>query len=89
MLLFFFSSVRLAISDTFLSVHDDQSVALALSIPVVCVITKIDMTPPNVTEQTLKQLVKILKSPGCRKTPVFVKDIGMSCELASSFLEEK
>lgn len=47
------------------------------------------MTPPNVTEQTLKQLVKVLKSPGCRKTPVFVKDVGMACELAGSFVEEK
>jgi GTPase len=42
------------------------SVALALSIPVVAVITKVDMTPANVLEQTVKQLVKILKSPGCR-----------------------
>jgi GTPase len=28
--------------------------------------TKIDMTPPNVQAETLKQVVKILKSPGCR-----------------------
>ena len=43
------------------------SVALALSIPVVVVVTKVDMTPPNVLEQTLKQLNKVLRSPGCRK----------------------
>ncbi|PLW12307.1 hypothetical protein PCANC_16886 [Puccinia coronata f. sp. avenae] len=65
------------------------SVALALSIPVVAVITKVDMTPANVLEQTVKQLVKILKSPGCRKVPVFVKNEGMSSELAQSFIKEK
>ncbi|KAA1121243.1 hypothetical protein PGTUg99_028130 [Puccinia graminis f. sp. tritici] len=65
------------------------SVALALSIPVVAVITKVDMTPANVLEQTVKQLVKILKSPGCRKVPVFVKNEGMSSELAQTFIQEK
>ncbi|GAA5887895.1 hypothetical protein JCM6882_000789 [Rhodosporidiobolus microsporus] len=65
------------------------SVALALSLPIVCVVTKVDMTPPPVYEQTIKQLVKILKSPGCRKKPVFVRDHGMSCELAQSFAAEK
>lgn len=29
-------------------------------------IYKIDMTPPNVLAETVKQVVKILKSPGCR-----------------------
>lgn len=65
------------------------SVALALSVPVVAVITKVDMTPANVLEQTIQQLVKILKSPGCRKVPVFVKNDGMSCELAQNFVKEK
>lgn len=27
---------------------------------------EIDMTPPNVLAETVKQVVKILKSPGCR-----------------------
>ncbi|KAJ6625636.1 GTP-binding protein 1 [Mycena sp. CBHHK59/15] len=42
------------------------AIALALSVPVVVCITKIDMTPPNVLAETIKQVVKILKSPGCR-----------------------
>ena len=29
-------------------------------------VCKIDMTPPNVLAETVKQVVKILKSPGCR-----------------------
>ncbi|GAA5999936.1 hypothetical protein JCM10207_005979 [Rhodosporidiobolus poonsookiae] len=65
------------------------SVALALSLPVVVIITKVDMTPAPVYEQTVKQLVKILRSPGCRKTPVFVRDHGMSVSLAESFATEK
>lgn len=65
------------------------SVALALSVPVCCVITKVDSTPAHVLEQTVKQLAKILKSPGCRKQPVFVKDVGMACELAKGFVAEK
>ncbi|UZJ51073.1 hypothetical protein CBS101457_000393 [Exobasidium rhododendri] len=49
-------------------------VALALSVPVLVCITKIDMTPPHILEATIKQLVKILRSPGCRKTPIFVEN---------------
>lgn len=37
----------------------------------------------------MKQLAKVLRSPGCRKQPVFVKDVGMACELASSFVTSK
>ncbi|KAI5480556.1 GTP-binding protein 1, partial [Pseudohyphozyma bogoriensis] len=65
------------------------SVSLALSLPLVVVVTKVDMCPPHILEQTVKQLVKVLKSPGCRKQPVFVKDTGMACELASSFVSAK
>lgn len=39
------------------------------------VVTKIDMCPPNILEQTIKQLEKILKSSGCRKAPLFVNDM--------------
>lgn len=49
-------------------------VALALSLPVLVCITKIDMTPSHILEATIKQLSKILRSPGCRKTPVFVEN---------------
>lgn len=46
------------------------SVALALSLPIVVIVTKVDMTPAPVLEQNLKQLVKVLKSPGCRFVPL-------------------
>ncbi|KAF9792749.1 P-loop containing nucleoside triphosphate hydrolase protein [Thelephora terrestris] len=63
--------------------------ALALTIPVIVCITKIDMTPPNVMEETVKQVVKILRSPGCRKTPVFVKSAEVAMELAPTFATDK
>lgn len=63
--------------------------ALALTIPVIVCITKIDMTPPNVMEETVKQVVKILRSPGCRKTPVFVKSAEIAMELAPTFAKDK
>ncbi|KAF9474221.1 GTP-binding protein 1 [Pholiota conissans] len=65
------------------------SIALALSVPVVVCITKIDMTPPNVLAETIKQVVKILKSPGCRKNPVFVQSMETAVEIATSFGSEK
>jgi len=42
------------------------------------------MTPQNIQAQTRKQLIKILKSPGCRKQPIYVKDKGMAVELAQN-----
>lgn len=51
--------------------------------------TKIDMTPANVLAETIKQVVKILKSPGCRKTPVFVKSLEASVELSQTFAKER
>ena len=63
--------------------------ALALSVPVFVVVTKIDMCPPNVLQETLKLLVKILKSQGCRKVPVMVKtpdDVVLS---ATNFVSER
>ncbi|KIY34398.1 GTP-binding protein 1 [Cryptococcus gattii E566] len=47
-------------------------VALALNVPIAVCVTKIDMTPPNILEQTVNMLTKVLKSPGCRRVPVFV-----------------
>lgn len=46
---------------------------LALSVPVFVVITKIDMCPPNILQDNLKLLCKVLKSQGCRKVPVMVR----------------
>ncbi|KAF8210283.1 P-loop containing nucleoside triphosphate hydrolase protein [Mycena galopus ATCC 62051] len=65
------------------------AIALALSVPVVVCITKIDMTPPNVLAETIKQVTKILKSPGCRKTPVFVKSLECAVEVSTAFGKDR
>ncbi|KAL7411999.1 P-loop containing nucleoside triphosphate hydrolase protein [Mrakia frigida] len=65
------------------------AVALALSVPLIVVLSKIDMTPPQVLEATKKQLYKILKSPGCRKTPVYVESNEDCVELAQDFVKER
>merc|ERR1719333_1125066 len=63
--------------------------ALVLSVPVFVVVTKIDMCPPNVLQETLKLLVKILKSPGCRKVPVMVKSQDDVILSATNFVSER
>lgn len=49
--------------------------ALALNVPVFVVVTKIDMCPPNVLEETLKMLNRMLRSQGCRKVPIMIKSV--------------
>ncbi|KAJ1569776.1 Short integuments 2, mitochondrial [Nowakowskiella sp. JEL0078] len=63
--------------------------ALALQVPVYIVITKIDMCPSNILESTIKQLVKILKSNGCRKIPMFVRNVGDVLMTAGNFVSER
>jgi len=65
------------------------AISLALSVPFIVCITKIDMTPDNVMQQNIQEVVKILGSPGCRKAGVFVKSQEMAVELASCFAAEK
>lgn len=63
--------------------------ALALSVPVFVVVTKIDMCPPNVLQDNLKLLFKILKSQGCRKVPVMVKTADDVVLSATNFVSER
>lgn len=63
--------------------------ALALNVPVFVVVTKIDMCPPNVLQDTMKLLTKILKSPGCRKIPVIVSNPDDVVVSATNFVSER
>ncbi|CAH1156035.1 unnamed protein product [Phaedon cochleariae] len=63
--------------------------ALALSVPVFVVVTKIDMCPANVLQENLKMLVRILKSQGCRKVPVMVKTADDVVLSATNFVSER
>lgn len=63
--------------------------ALALNVPVFVVITKIDMCPSNVMQNTMKLLHKVLKSPGCRKIPVMVSNEDDVVLAATNFATER
>ncbi|XP_014680921.1 PREDICTED: GTP-binding protein 1-like isoform X2 [Priapulus caudatus] len=63
--------------------------ALALNVPVFVVVTKIDMCPVNVLQDTLKLLQRILKSPGCRKIPVMVQNTDDVVVMATNFSSER
>jgi len=47
--------------------------AIALKIPVFIVITKIDISPDHILQETIDTISKILKSPGAKKMPIVVK----------------
>src|SRR5947207_2966161 len=70
-------------------------IAVALNVPVLVVITKIDMTPPNILQQTINQLTKILKSPGSRKIPIFINSkeevisTAVSCQGISTHADDQ
>jgi GTPase len=64
-------------------------IALALNVPVMVIITKIDICPPNILAQTVTQLTKILKSPGARKIPVFVNDHASCVSTATQFVSRR
>jgi GTP-binding protein 1 len=64
-------------------------IALALNVPVMVVITKIDICPPNILEQTINQITKILKSPGARKIPIFIKDREECINTATQFISQR
>lgn len=64
-------------------------IALALNVPVMVVVTKIDICPPNILEQTLQQINKILKSPGARKIPVFIRNREECINTATQFVSQR
>ncbi|KAI0031724.1 P-loop containing nucleoside triphosphate hydrolase protein [Vararia minispora EC-137] len=65
------------------------AISLALSVPICVCITKIDMTPGNKLEETVKQVDKILRSPGCRKTPVYIDSTELAVAASQAFAKEK
>ncbi|KAI9846963.1 MAG: hypothetical protein M1837_003319 [Sclerophora amabilis] len=64
-------------------------IALALNVPVMVVITKIDICPPHILQQTIKQLSAILKSPGARKIPILIKNREECINTASQFVSQR
>lgn len=64
-------------------------IALALNVPVMVVITKIDICPPQILEQTITQITRILKSPGARKIPIFIKNREECINTATQFVSQR
>ncbi|KAI9877585.1 MAG: hypothetical protein M1823_007083, partial [Watsoniomyces obsoletus] len=53
------------------------------------VITKIDICPPQILEQTITQLTRILKSPGARKIPIFISSHEQTVTTATQFVSQR
>src|ERR1700710_143270 len=64
-------------------------IALALNVPVMVVITKIDICPPQILEETISQLTKTLKPPGARKIPVFIANREQCVNPATQFVSRR
>lgn len=64
-------------------------ISLALNVPVMVVITKIDICPPHILEQTITQITKILKSPGARKIPIFINNREECINTATQFVSQR
>lgn len=69
--------------------REHLGISLALGVPIFVVVTKIDIAPPTVYEETMNTLVKIMKHPQAGKTPMIVgKDDDLTV-LAKSLQSKK
>lgn len=86
-----FSCVKIYSAPTYIQflISEHLGLALALNVPVFVVITKIDMCPPNVLQETIKLLNRVLKSPGCRKIPMMIQNKDDVVVSASNFVSER
>jgi len=64
-------------------------ITLALKMPAIVVVTKIDMCPPNVLAETLSQIKRIAKAPGCRKMPFVMRNMDDVVVCVRNFVTEK
>ncbi|MGC9780685.1 MAG: elongation factor 1-alpha [Candidatus Heimdallarchaeota archaeon] len=49
-------------------------IALALKVPIIVVITKVDICPEHILKQTIDNLTKLLKIPGSNKIPIIARN---------------
>ena len=70
---FVFSSVTLFRCCAVGTTKEHLGLALALKVPIFVVVTKIDLCRSCQVERTIKQLERILKSPGCKRVPYRVE----------------
>ena len=62
--------------------------AIALKIPLLIIVTKVDLCNKTTTNKTVMQLEKILKSPGCKKIPLVVEDENDAETAAANFTNQ-
>ncbi|CAI2354295.1 unnamed protein product [Caenorhabditis sp. 36 PRJEB53466] len=63
------------------------SLALSLQVPVYLVVTKIDMCPPQILEETMKNITRLVKS--ARKLPIVIKNMSDVVDAAFNFPSKK
>jgi len=64
-------------------------ITLALKMPAIMVVTKVDMCPPNILAETLAQIKRVAKAPGCRKLPFLVRTMDDVVVCARNFASDK
>src|SRR5204862_4182341 len=69
--------------------REHLGIALSLNVPVMVVITKIDICPDHILQQTITQLTRILKSPGARKIPIFIKNMEDTVNTAMQVINQR
>lgn len=69
--------------------REHLGIALSLNVPVMVVITKIDICPEHILEQTITQLSRILRSQGARKIPIFIKSREETVNTATQFVNQR
>jgi GTPase len=55
--------------------REHLGVALALKLPLVFIVTKVDLAPDNILEQTLSEITRVAKLPGVKKLPLQVRSM--------------
>ena len=63
--------------------------ALALGVPIFVVVSKVDMCRESQVERTVRQMEKILKSPGCKKVPMRVECEDDAVTAAANFHHDR
>ena len=63
--------------------------AMALGVPVMVVVNKVDLCPDSSVQRLLRQLETILKSPGCKKIPFRVHNLDDAITVASNMDNNK
>ncbi len=54
--------------------REHLGIAAALGLPVIVVVTKVDLAPPEVLDRTLEEIQRLVKMPGVSRLPMIVRD---------------